>query len=69
MRKALAEWRQQVGDRGVTDEFRQGGWPGTYPTRSLAEWEVKLGEWNRTVLSGDDATPPKKTKPRARKKD
>ncbi len=69
MRKALAEWRKQVGDQGVTEEFRKGGWPGTYPTRSLAEWEAKLEEWNRTLLGPDGSAPAKPARSKQRKKE
>jgi arylsulfatase A-like enzyme len=39
MRSALSDWRKSVGDPGVSDEFRRGGWAATYPTRSLEEWK------------------------------
>ena len=52
MRKALAEWRSQIGDQGVTDEFRRGGWPSTYPTRTLPEWQTTLDQWNEQLLPG-----------------
>lgn len=40
---ALDDWRKNViNDQGVSDEFRKGGWPATYPTRSLEEWESIL---------------------------
>jgi hypothetical protein len=29
-------------DKGVSEEFRQGGWPSTYPTKTLEEWEATL---------------------------
>jgi len=50
MRKVLAQWRKSIGDEGVTEEFRKGGWPSTYPTRSLDQWQAKLAEWNRKLL-------------------
>jgi uncharacterized sulfatase len=41
--KELNAWRENViKDKGVSDEFRNGGWPATYPTKSLAEWEEVL---------------------------
>jgi len=40
MRAALATWRNAMHDNGVTDAFRQGGWPATYPTRSLEDWAM-----------------------------
>ncbi len=38
----LNAWRQSVNDEGVTEEFRSGGWPADYPTRTLKEWEAHL---------------------------
>ena len=71
MRKALQEWRAEVGDQGVTDDFRKGGWPATYPTATLEEWQTRLDQWNRQVFtpSGDEkpsAKPGKKNAPRRR---
>ena len=41
--KELNAWRENViKDKGVSDEFRNGGWSATYPTKSLAEWEEVL---------------------------
>ncbi|MGQ9912777.1 MAG: sulfatase family protein [Thermogutta sp.] len=50
MRKALAEWRQEIGDAGVSEEFRRGGWPADYPTKSLEAWREKLREWEALLL-------------------
>jgi len=52
LRSRLANWRAAVGDRGVTPEFRAGGWPGTYPTRSLAEWQTIESMWQGFILNG-----------------
>jgi N-sulfoglucosamine sulfohydrolase len=39
----LNNWRENVIlDKGVSEEFRKGGWPSTYPTRTLEEWEATL---------------------------
>jgi uncharacterized sulfatase len=39
----LNDWRINViHDQGVTEEFRNGGWPATYPTKTLEEWEATL---------------------------
>lgn len=56
LKEALADWRDMVGDEGVTEEFRQGGWPADYPTRSREEWEAKLAEWEQ-ILLGDGPGP------------
>jgi len=50
MRKALAAWRKEIGDEGVTEEFRKGGWPSTYPTQSLEQWEARLEAWTQKLL-------------------
>lgn len=40
---ALNNWRTNViKDKGVSDEFRNGGWSADYPTASLKEWEERL---------------------------
>lgn len=47
----LNKWRQNViHDKGVTDEFRAGGWPADYPTRTLEEWEQVLELWKPYVF-------------------
>jgi uncharacterized sulfatase len=66
MRKALAAWRAEIGDQGVTDEFRRGGWPSTYPTQSLEEWQARLDRWNKQLLE-EDGPKPTKDKPRRKK--
>lgn len=38
----LNTWRKSVNDEGVTDDFRNGGWPSNFPTRSLEDWEKHL---------------------------
>ena len=45
LRAELERWRQTINDQGVTEEFRNGGWPAHYPTRSLPEWETLLKAW------------------------
>lgn len=46
----IDRWRTDMKDVGVTDEFRQGGWPADYPTKSLAEWQSILKEWEQALL-------------------
>ncbi len=47
----LNNWRENViHDQGVTEEFRKGGWPSTYPTRSLEDWEQVLELWQPWVF-------------------
>lgn len=64
MRKALADWRTEVGDQGVTEEFRNGGWPATYPTASLEEWQMRLKQWESRVFApaGDEKPAAKRAK-------
>ena len=52
MRARMAEERKAVNDAGVTEEFRKGGWPSTYPTKSLEAWEAILREWEGHLLEG-----------------
>jgi arylsulfatase A-like enzyme len=47
----LNSWRENVIlDKGVTKEFRNGGWPADYPTRTLEEWENMLKLWQPYVF-------------------
>jgi uncharacterized sulfatase len=46
----INRWRAEVHDAGVTEEFRQGGWPAKYPTKSLEEWQTELMEWEQALL-------------------
>jgi uncharacterized sulfatase len=52
LRAELEAWRKQVGDPGVSEEFRKGGWAPTYPTRPLEEWKRILAGWENHVLHG-----------------
>ena len=54
--KELNSWRENViKDQGVTGEFRRGGWPSTYPTRTLEEWEHVLELWKPWVFRSPDS--------------
>jgi len=81
MRRELSDWRKSVGDPGVSDEFRKGGWAATYPTRSLEEWKQIEAQWKEHILRGgprptinapagyaDDEGLVKSKKPKNRKK-
>lgn len=50
LRAELERWRRKIGDEGVSEEFRKGGWPSEYPTRTLEEWEAKLRKWNKYLF-------------------
>ena len=49
MQQALADWRVMVKDQGVSDDFRNGGWPATYPTKSPEEWDAIVEAWKPWV--------------------
>lgn len=52
----LNNWRENViKDKGLTEEFRNGGWQSTYPTRSLEEWERVLDVWQDWVFRDPDS--------------
>ncbi|MEI7732952.1 MAG: sulfatase [Verrucomicrobiota bacterium] len=55
MRAELEQWRQTVGDPGINDEFRKGGWPAKYPTRSLTDWKQIVQQWENHLLQGGPA--------------
>jgi len=46
----LNRWRESVNDQGVADEFRAGGWPATYPTKSLNQWRMVTEKWRPWVM-------------------
>lgn len=46
----LNQWRMSINDQVVSDTFRSGGWPATYPTRSLEEWKATRKKWNDWVF-------------------
>ncbi len=47
----LSAWRKSVNDPGVSEEFRKGGWPSVFPTRSKADWELIVGKWEEWLFS------------------
>jgi N-sulfoglucosamine sulfohydrolase len=47
----LMEWRKSINDQGVTEEFRKGGWPSVFPTRSLEEWTEIVAKWQTWLFS------------------
>ena len=46
----LYAWRSSINDKGISDEFRFGGLPATYPTRSLEGWQDRLKAWKPWVF-------------------
>ncbi len=50
MRRELTRWQNEVGDKGVSEEFRTGGWPATYPTRGLEEWKKIVTLWEKYLF-------------------
>jgi uncharacterized sulfatase len=61
MRQVLADWRRSINDQDPSEEFRQGGWPSRYPTRSQEHWEQILEAWQPWVFRapGSKVEPPK----------
>lgn len=53
----LNKWRSDIKDQGVSDEFRKGGWPATYPTRTLEEWQKSLEKFKPWVFREPGAKP------------
>jgi N-sulfoglucosamine sulfohydrolase len=64
----LNAWRKTINDPGVSDEFRAGGWPSTYPTRTLEEWQTKVKQWEPWVFRDPDANVPHPAKMKKRGK-
>ncbi len=52
----LNQWRESVNDQGVTEEFRKGGWPADYPTKTLEEWKALTEQWKPWVFRAPDST-------------
>jgi len=46
----ISQWRTDMKDIGVTEEFRKGGWSSDYPTQSLEAWQGVLAEWEQALL-------------------
>ncbi|MEN8253830.1 MAG: sulfatase [Verrucomicrobiota bacterium] len=56
--KLLAElnrWRKSIDDQGVSEQFRKGGWPAGYPTRTLEEWQALREKWKPWVFRAPDS--------------
>mgnify|MGYP006096220865 FL=1 len=47
-------WRGFIRDTGVSDDFRFGGRPDTYPTRSLQGWKDRQAAWQSYVFRDPD---------------
>lgn len=47
----LMKWRKSINDPGVSEEFRKGGWPSTYPTRPAEEWQEIVNQWEKWLFS------------------
>ena len=63
----IDQWRTTMNDDGVTEVFRSGGWPSTYPTKSLEDWRSLLDEWNQTLLIEGKASRPKPKRKKTRR--
>jgi len=54
LRNVLEDWRLEINDKGVSDEFRATGTDLPYPTKSLEEWELVLEAWKPYVKRTPD---------------
>ncbi|MBT5737783.1 MAG: hypothetical protein HOI29_04345, partial [Planctomycetes bacterium] len=52
MRSATGQFSKRVGDEDPDDGWRFGGWPATYPTRSIEDWRRIVEEWSAHLLEG-----------------
>ena len=50
MLSSLNKWRVSIKDKGITPEFRAGGAPSKYPTRTLEEWIKRYELWKPWVF-------------------
>ncbi len=64
----LNAWRKSINDPGVTEAFRRGGWPATYPTKTLEEWQAVVEKWKPWVFRASDANVQHPFKPHKPKK-
>jgi len=61
LKKELADWRKSIHDKDPSDEFRKGGWPATYPTKSKEEWNAVMQAW-KPYLYRKPTEKPKRSK-------
>ncbi|AWW33065.1 sulfatase [Echinicola strongylocentroti] len=54
----LYAWRKSIQDQGVSQEFRMGGLPSTYPTRTLEEWQKRYEQWKPYVFRSTENDEP-----------
>lgn len=52
MRSATGQFSKRVGDEDPDETWRAGGWPATYPTRSIEDWRRIVEEWSAHLLEG-----------------
>ncbi|NRA75733.1 MAG: sulfatase, partial [Planctomycetes bacterium] len=52
MRSATGQFSKRAGDQDPGDAWRAGGWPATYPTRTVDEWRRIVAGWNAHLLEG-----------------
>ncbi|MDO6604539.1 sulfatase family protein [Arenibacter palladensis] len=46
----LYNWRKSIKDKGVSQDFREGGLSSKYPTRTLEEWKERYETWKPWVF-------------------
>ena len=52
MRSATGQFSKRAGDEDPDETWRAGGWPATYPTRTVDEWRRIVAGWNAHLLEG-----------------
>ncbi len=52
MRSATGQFSKRADDEDPDDTWRAGGWPATYPTRTIDEWRRIVEGWNAHLLEG-----------------
>ncbi len=52
MRGATGQFSKRVDDEDPDETWRAGGWPATYPTRSVDEWRRIVEGWRAHLLEG-----------------
>lgn len=50
MLEELYAWRKSINDKGVSQEFREGGLSSKYPTRTLEGWKERYEAWKPWVF-------------------
>ena len=52
MQGRMKFYQGMVNDQGVSQTFKDSGWPATYPYKTLEQWEVMVKQWEEKILAG-----------------